>query len=80
MKRKKLPFGTIIRHLIINFFVLIILLPITWVLLLSVKSLPDAYSGNLWPEQFDFTHYSYVLTKIPGLSQNLSNSLLVTIG
>lgn len=80
MKRKKLPFGTIIRHLIINFFVLIILLPITWVLLLSVKSLPDAYSGNLWPEQFDFTHYTYVLTKIPGLSQNLSNSLLVTIG
>ena len=33
-----------------------------------------------WPETFDFTHYTYVLTKIPGLPQNLSNSLLVTFG
>ena len=80
MKRIKLPVGTLVRHLIINFFVLIILLPIAWVLLLSVESLPDAYSGNLWPETFDFTHYTYVLTKIPGLPQNLSNSLLVTFG
>ena len=80
MMRRKIPIGTVLRHVIINFFVLSILGPIAWVLLLSVESLPDAYSGNLWPETFDFTHYSYVLTKIPGLPQNLTNSLLVTVG
>ncbi len=78
--KPKVRLSTIARHLFINFFVLIILLPLAWILLLSVKSLPDAYSGRLWPEQFDFTHYNYVLTKIPGLSQNLSNSLIVTFG
>ena len=46
----------ILRHVVINFFVLIILLPLAWVLLLSIKSVPDAYTGKLWPDQFDFTH------------------------
>ncbi len=77
---RKLKPGTILRHVVINFFVLLILLPIAWVLILSVKSLPDAYSGTLWPEQFDFTHYTYVLTKIPSLPVNLGNSLFVTFG
>lgn len=78
--RRKLKASTIARHVVINLFMLLILLPIVWVLILSVKSLPDAYSGTLWPERFDFSHYSYVLTRIPGLPTNLANSLIVTIG
>lgn len=69
----------ILRHVIINFFMVIILLPIAWVLLLSIKSLPDAYSGRLWPENFDFTHYAYVLDKIDTLPTNLFNSIYVTL-
>ena len=57
-RRQSLQTGVILRHVIINIFVVIILLPVAWVLLLSIKSLPDAYSGKLWPENFDFTHYS----------------------
>ena len=44
----------------INLFNLIILLPLAWVLLMSVKSLPDAMRGDFWPKHFDFTHYSFV--------------------
>jgi ABC-type glycerol-3-phosphate transport system permease component len=66
-------------HAIIIFFCFIIVLPIAWVFLMSVKSIPDAYSGHLWPENFDFTHYSYVITKIPTIWQNMANSIIVTV-
>jgi ABC-type glycerol-3-phosphate transport system permease component len=70
--------GALIRHLVINFFMLIILLPLAWVLLMSVKSLPDAMRGNFWPRHFDFTHYSYVFERIATLPVNLFNSIYVT--
>ncbi|MEZ4835602.1 MAG: carbohydrate ABC transporter permease [Caldilineaceae bacterium] len=77
--RRRNQIGNVLKHVVINFFVLIILIPLAWVLLLSVKSIPDAYTGALWPEQFDFTHYAYVLDKIETLPRNLFNSIYVTL-
>ncbi|MCC9075099.1 carbohydrate ABC transporter permease [Litorilinea aerophila] len=77
--RRRRQIATLAKHLVINFFVLIILLPLAWVFLLSIKSIPDAYTGALWPEQFDFTHYAYVLEKIETLPRNLWNSVYVTL-
>lgn len=77
--RRRRQWGVIALHLVINFFVLIILLPLAWVLLLSIKSIPDAYTGALWPENFDFTHYAFVLQKIDTLPRNLFNSVYVTL-
>ncbi|NBR83709.1 MAG: carbohydrate ABC transporter permease, partial [Flavobacteriia bacterium] len=57
---------------------LTILLPLAWVLLLSIKSMPDSMRGNLWPRKFDFNHYAYVFEKIDTLPQNLFNSIYVT--
>jgi ABC-type glycerol-3-phosphate transport system permease component len=70
----------VIRHALILLFVAIILLPLAWVLLMSVKTLPDAMRGNLWPRTFDFTHYSYVFERIATLPTNLFNSIYVTAG
>src|ERR1700688_335679 len=70
--------GAALRHAIINLFNLIILLPLAWVLLMSVKSLPDSMRGDLWPRHFDFTHYSYVFGRIATLPVNLFNSIYVT--
>jgi ABC-type glycerol-3-phosphate transport system permease component len=67
-----------IGHVVINVFNLIILLPLAWVLLMSVKSLPDAMRGNIWPKHFDFTHYSFVFHRIATLPINLFNSAYVT--
>jgi ABC-type glycerol-3-phosphate transport system permease component len=77
--QRRAQFSNVLKHVIINFFVLIILLPLAWVFLLSVKSIPDAYTGALWPDQFDFTHYAYVLDKIETLPRNLFNSIYVTM-
>src|SRR5271166_7156798 len=70
--------GAALRHLVINLFNLIILLPLGWVLLMSVKSLPDAMRGDFWPKHFDFTHYPYVFERIATLPVNLFNSIYVT--
>lgn len=70
---------SVIGHVIINIFNVIILLPLAWVLLMSVKSLPDATRGNIWPKHFDFTHYSFVFHRIATLPINLFNSAYVTV-
>lgn len=70
----------LIRHAVIWLFIVIILLPLAWVLLMSIKSLPDAMQGAIWPTHFDFTHYGYVFQKIDTLPVNLFNSIYVTAG
>jgi ABC-type glycerol-3-phosphate transport system permease component len=68
----------VLGHAVINFFNLVILLPLAWVLLMSVKSLPDAMRGDFWPRHFDFSHYAYVFSRIATLPVNLFNSVYVT--
>ncbi len=77
-KKNRLRRNAVVRHGVIIFFLLTILLPLTWVLMLSVKSLPDSMRGSLWPRRFDFTHYAYVFDKIETLPYNLFNSIYVT--
>jgi ABC-type glycerol-3-phosphate transport system permease component len=72
--------SAIVRHGVINFFMVIILLPLAWVLMMSIKSLPDAMRGDFWPRKFDFTHYSFVFERIANLPINLFNSIYVTAG
>jgi ABC-type glycerol-3-phosphate transport system permease component len=72
--------SAIVRHGVINLFNLIIILPLIWVLIMSVKSLPDAMRGDFWPRTFDFTHYSFVFERIDTLPRNLFNSIFVTTG
>jgi ABC-type glycerol-3-phosphate transport system permease component len=81
-KRRRHPhWSTILRHVVLALFALIIVLPIAWVILLSLKSLPDAQQRYIWPHVFEFPeHYTYAWTKIPTLRQNYLNSILVTVG
>jgi ABC-type glycerol-3-phosphate transport system permease component len=72
--------SAIVRHAVINLFMVIILLPLAWVLMMSIKSRPDSMRGDFWPRKFDFTHYSYVFEKIDTLPINLFNSIYVTFG
>jgi ABC-type glycerol-3-phosphate transport system permease component len=72
--------SVIVRHAVINLFMLIILLPLAWVFMMSIKSRPDAMRGDFWPRKFDFTNYAYVFNKIDTLPVNLFNSIYVTAG
>ncbi|MFM9108469.1 MAG: carbohydrate ABC transporter permease, partial [Chloroflexota bacterium] len=69
---------TIARHVVLALFAFIILFPLAWVLILSFKSLPDAYQNEIWPKQFDFSHYGQALSQIETLPRNFWNSVMVT--
>lgn len=77
---KPFPWGTIVRHIFVGFCVVTILFPIIWVVLLSLKSLPDAYRNYIIPRTWDFSHYGYVLREHASLPRNLWNSFIVTVG
>jgi len=77
-RRKQVKLSRILLHAIIIFFCLIVILPIAWVILMSIKSIPDAYTGDLFPKQYDFSHYRYVFQKMPNVLQNFANSIIVT--
>lgn len=72
--------SSLVRHGVINLFMIIILAPLAWVFMMSIKSRPDAMRADFWPRRFDFTHYGYVFEKIDTLPINLFNSIYVTSG
>lgn len=71
--------GSVVKHGVLVVACLIILFPLAWVFLLSVKSLPDAYTNRIWPHHFDWSHYGDALSKIDTLPQNFTNSIVVTV-
>jgi ABC-type glycerol-3-phosphate transport system permease component len=77
--RKQIPTWTVIRHLVLILFCALVLFPLLWVVLLSVKSLPDAYQNYIWPKKFEWDHYKYAWDRIPTLRQNYWNSIFVTV-
>jgi len=77
-RRKPVKLSRVLLHATIIFFCLVVVLPVAWVILMSIKSIPDTYTGRLWPKQFDFAHYSYVFDRMPNVLQNFANSIIVT--
>ena len=76
--RPRWHWRALLLHGIIWFFCALILLPLFWVALRSISAIPDAYTGRLIPQNFDFTHYNYVFEHIPSFVQNYTNSVIVT--
>jgi ABC-type glycerol-3-phosphate transport system permease component len=77
--RRRSRLAPIAKHFVLILSCGIILFPLAWVFLLSIKSLPDAYTNRIWPRHFDFSHYGEALTGIDTLRQNFENSIIVTV-
>jgi ABC-type glycerol-3-phosphate transport system permease component len=75
----KVRSGAVLRHLVLALFAAVTLFPIVWVLLLSVKTIPDANQNDIWPRTFDFDNYKYSLIEVSTLAQNYWNSVYVTV-
>jgi ABC-type glycerol-3-phosphate transport system permease component len=78
-RARKSRIAPVAKHAVLILACLVILFPIAWVFLLSIKSLPDAYTNRLWPHHFDFGHYGEALSGIDTLGQNFTNSIVVTV-
>jgi ABC-type glycerol-3-phosphate transport system permease component len=77
--RRRSRLAPVAKHLVLILSCGIILFPLAWVFLLSIKSLPDAYTNRIWPHNFDFSHYGEALNGIDTLRQNFENSIIVTV-
>lgn len=71
--------SVLVRHVTINLFNLVILLPLAWVVLMSVKTLPDSLRGGFLPTRLDWSHYGYVVGHVATLPANLLNSVGVSL-
>jgi ABC-type glycerol-3-phosphate transport system permease component len=81
--KRRVKWGPIFRHTILLFFVAVVTLPLCWVLLLSVKSLPDSVHRYLWPKVFAapfWMHYKFAWRQVPDLGKIFTNSVEVTLG
>jgi ABC-type glycerol-3-phosphate transport system permease component len=79
-ERRKFRPTRILLHVVIVLFIFIVLCPLLWTFKLSFQDVPSAYQGYLVPTAWTFEHYPYVVTKVPTLIQNVTNSITVTIG
>ena len=78
-RRARIRWGSIVKHAILILCCIVILFPLFWVFLLSIKSLPDAYTNDIWPNHFDFSSYRTALTAVDTLPQNIKNSIILTL-
>ena len=78
-RRRRIPWTAIAKHGILILLCVVILFPLFWVFLLSIKSLPDAYTNDIWPKHFAFGSYRTALTAIDTLPQNIQNSVVLTL-
>jgi ABC-type glycerol-3-phosphate transport system permease component len=74
------PFGALLRHALLLFFVAVIVLPLLWIVASSFKSVPELYRvpTTLLPTQPSADSYRFVLTQVPRLPLYYENSLVVT--
>src|SRR6476661_3720705 len=79
--KRRIKWGTIGRHVFLITLCLWVLLPLAWVVLLSVKSLPDGTQRFIWPQHFVdpiYAHYKFVIEKATAAVISFKNSVLVT--
>jgi ABC-type glycerol-3-phosphate transport system permease component len=79
--KRQVKWGTIARHIFLIVLCLWVLLPLAWVVLLSIKSLPDGTQRYIWPENFVdpiYAHYTFVLERTKDAVVAFRNSVVVT--
>jgi ABC-type glycerol-3-phosphate transport system permease component len=71
----------VLRHAVLVLFCLVILLPLLWIALSSLKPVTEIYRvpTSLVPEQPTLQWYDFVLNKVPDLPRYYANSLIVTL-
>jgi ABC-type glycerol-3-phosphate transport system permease component len=79
--KRQIKWGTIARHAFLIVLCLWVLLPLAWVILLSVKSLPDGTQRYIWPQNFAdpiYSHYAFVIERTTDAIVAFKNSVMVT--
>ncbi|MEH7417259.1 carbohydrate ABC transporter permease [Neobacillus drentensis] len=76
MKKKKVSVSEYIIHLLLLAGVIVVAFPFLWMILSSLKSLPDFYSFSFWPSKLDFSGYKFIFQETDFLQWYL-NSIII---
>ncbi|WP_251550428.1 carbohydrate ABC transporter permease [Neobacillus muris] len=76
MKKKKVNGFDYLIHLVLLAGVIIVAFPFIWMILSSLKSLPDFYSFSFWPSKLDFSGYKYIFEETDFLQWYI-NSIII---
>ena len=68
------------RHAILLLLTFVILVPFAWIVVSSVKSVPEFFKfpPTFWPQAPTIEHYQYVLTRYDLIKRFYLNSLIIT--
>jgi ABC-type glycerol-3-phosphate transport system permease component len=79
---RRIKWGTVGRHAVLMFFSLSVILPLAWVIIRSVISLPDGTQNEIFPKNWAdplFEHYKWIWQRRPEVRTNFWNSVLVAL-
>jgi ABC-type glycerol-3-phosphate transport system permease component len=78
--RRRLDVGTVLRHAVLIFFCVVAILPLIWIVGMSLKSVPETYRVpiTLFPKHPTLAAYAYSLQHIPGLGLYFLHSVITT--
>ncbi len=76
LKKKKVNGFDYLIHLVLLAGVIIVAFPFIWMILSSLKSLPDFYSFSFWPSKLDFSGYKYIFEETDFLQWYI-NSIII---
>lgn len=83
--RRRFKAGTVARHVVLSGLCLWVILPLAWVVLLSLKTPQSGARRKIWPEHFMdplLKNYSYILSQpraVGPLRPSIENSITVTL-
>jgi ABC-type glycerol-3-phosphate transport system permease component len=81
-RKRRIKWGTVGRHAVLMFFSLSVLLPLGWVIIRSVMSLPDGTHNAILPQNWAdplYQHYDWILKRRPEIRTNFRNSVYVSL-
>lgn len=76
MKKRRVSGVEFVIHLLLLAGAIVVAFPFLWMILSSLKSLPDFYSFSLWPHVIDFSAYKFIFQKTDFL-QWYRNSIVI---
>lgn len=83
--KRKIRWGAIARHAVLISLCSWVVLPLLWVVMLSLKSLRDGAQRWIWPQEFIdplTAHYEYILSQpraVGAVGASFQNSVMVTL-
>ncbi|HRA49121.1 MAG TPA: carbohydrate ABC transporter permease, partial [Thermomicrobiales bacterium] len=80
--KKGIKWGIVFRHAILITFTLAILLPLFWVFIRSIISLPDGTKNAILPQHWSdpiYKHYQWIYEKRPDARTAFKNSVYVSL-